>query len=218
VSKVGAAASRRAPNGARRQLIVDAAVELFSTRPYEDVYIDEICDLAGVVSHGLVNYHFSGKHGLYMEALRQIARDFLAYQRPRDDEVTVEQRIRGLTRRHFEWVAAHPERFLALARASRADPEVVKLVVSGRQDALAEILEIPEPADAPARLRAALRGWSGYVHEITLHWLAHRDDMDVDELAEMCLNVLVRSVPGEGDNRAEIDAALLRLRSRTSAS
>ncbi|MDX6356287.1 MAG: Bacterial regulatory protein tetR family, partial [Streptomyces sp.] len=56
MSKVGSAASRRAPNGARRQLIVDAAVELFSTRPYEDVYIDEICDLAGVVSHGLVNY------------------------------------------------------------------------------------------------------------------------------------------------------------------
>ncbi|MDX6353276.1 MAG: hypothetical protein QOF98_179, partial [Streptomyces sp.] len=118
------------------------------------------------------------------------------------------------SRRHFEWVAAHPERFLALARASRADPEVVKLVVSGRQDALAEILEVD---GAPPRLRAALCGWSGYVHEITLHWLANRDDMDVDELAEMCLNVLVRSAPGEGDNRAEIDAALLRLGSRTYA-
>jgi AcrR family transcriptional regulator len=214
MSKAAAGVSQRAPNGARRQLIVDAAVELFSTRPYEDVYTDEICELAGVASHGLISYHFDGKHGLYMEALHQIARDFLEYQRPKDDEVTIEERIRGLMRRHFEWVEAHPERFLALTRASRADPDVHTLVVTGRQNALAEILDILELSDASPRLRAALRAWSGYVHEITLHWLGHRDELTAEDVAEMCLDVLAQNLSDDGDNRRATAEALLRLQSQ----
>jgi AcrR family transcriptional regulator len=213
-AKTGDVVSRRVPNGGRRQLIIDAAVELFSTRPYEDVYADNICELAGVASHGLISYHFDGKHGLYMEALRHIARDFVEYQRPTPDEVTVEQRISGLMRRHFEWVEAHPERFLALARASRSDPDVYTLVVTGRQDAMAEILEVLELPDPSPRLRAALRGWSGYVHEVTLHWLRHRDDLTADEVARMCLGALVQNLADDGDTRDAIAEGLRRLESQ----
>jgi AcrR family transcriptional regulator len=57
-------------SAATRQRIVDAGVELFSTKGYGDTGLNEIVDMAGVTT-GAFYYHFDSKETLAAEILRQ---------------------------------------------------------------------------------------------------------------------------------------------------
>ena len=92
----------------RRALMIDAAVELFSTTPYEDISVDTVCERAGV-AHGLVSYYFGGKRGLLAAAVVQAWNELIEHARPRNDELTAAQRLRGYLHRHFEYVRRHPQ-------------------------------------------------------------------------------------------------------------
>jgi AcrR family transcriptional regulator len=59
--------ARRRPTparGERRAALVAVAAELFAHKPYDDIYINDIAEAAGV-AHGLLFYHFKDKRGLY---------------------------------------------------------------------------------------------------------------------------------------------------------
>ncbi|MBS1864221.1 MAG: TetR/AcrR family transcriptional regulator [Actinobacteria bacterium] len=201
----------RAPNGARKELIIDAATEIFSSRPYEEINLDEICERAGVVSHGLIAYHFNGKRGLYVEVLRRIWAEFLDFQRPRPDEVTMEAQLRGLLRRHYEYIEADPQRWRNLLLPRRTDQEVFEIAEEARSAAVRQILDILELADEqPPRLRAALHGINGYNHELTLDWISHKD-LDVEEIAELSFNTLVQNLRDGGEGRDEVMRAVAAL-------
>jgi AcrR family transcriptional regulator len=71
---------RRAPDRqrARRQRIVEVAMEHFATRGYEDARIEEIAAAAGV-SKGAVFSYFDSKAGLFLAAYQAAARSFPGY-------------------------------------------------------------------------------------------------------------------------------------------
>lgn len=62
---------------ARRAQLVALGIELFSTRPYEEVRIDEVADAAGV-SKGLLYHYFPTKRDFYVATLREAAGALLA--------------------------------------------------------------------------------------------------------------------------------------------
>lgn len=201
----------RAPNGARKQLILDAAIEFFSSRPYEDISVDEICERAGVVSHGLIAYHFNGKRGLYLEVLERIWDDFLEFQRPRPDETTMEARLRGFMRRHYEYIEADPQRWLNLLQPRRVHKEVFELAEGARSAAVGQILDILGlPGEQPPRLRAALRGIVGYTHELTLDWIAHKD-LELEDIADLSFDTLVQNLRIGGEDRPDVMRAVAAL-------
>lgn len=205
--------SRRAPNGARKQLILDAATALFGSRAYEDVSLDEICEQAGVISHGLVAYHFNGKRGLYTEVLERIWDDFLDYQRPRPDELTMEAQLRGLLRRHYEYIETDPQRWLNLFQSRATHEEVQEIAEAAWSAAVGQILDILQlERDQPPRLRAALRGFVGYTHELTLDWVKHRD-LDHGDIAELSYDTLVENLRIGGEGRPDVMRAIATLAS-----
>ena len=80
--------------GSRRDLILTAAAELFSTRGYHEVGIDEVGTAAGITGPGVYR-HFAGKQAL-LEALCDLAMGTLeqgAAQAASLDEL-VEQHVR----------------------------------------------------------------------------------------------------------------------------
>ncbi|MEU7004112.1 TetR/AcrR family transcriptional regulator [Nonomuraea sp. NPDC046570] len=184
--------------GERRRQLLAAAVKLFSERPYEDIFIDDIADEAGV-AHGLLFYYFKDKHGIYVEALRQFSRDVQEYQRPRTAERTTEARLHGMVRRHFEYISRHPQAFVGFMRSGLLDPEVRQIFEAARGAGVELTLEVFGITSAPAPiLRTALRGWVGFLDEITLDWLAHGDVPldDIVQLANDALIAALRSVEG----------------------
>lgn len=52
---------------ATRQRMLEAAVELFADRPFDDVQVGKIAERAGV-AHGLMFHHFGTKRGLSRSA------------------------------------------------------------------------------------------------------------------------------------------------------
>ena len=193
----------------RRHQILDAALDLFSTKPYEDVSVDDVCDSAGV-AHGLVSYYFGGKRGLFASAVREAWRQLVDSERPRDDEDTASARIHGFVQRHFEYVGRHPLRFATLMRTGHADREVYEIVINARGEALAELqASLGCPTAPPAALRAVLRGWMGYLDNVTLDWATHRD-LDISYVTELCVQALISAVRTSGgfryDTVNELDA------------
>ncbi|MFE5328286.1 TetR/AcrR family transcriptional regulator [Embleya sp. NPDC056575] len=198
--------------GERRRQLLEAAVALFSERPYEDIFIADIADAAGV-AHGLLFYYFKDKRGIYLEALGQVAQDIQAYQRARPDEVTAEARLYGMVRRHFEYIGSHTQTFIGFMRPGLGDADVRRIFESARQagvDLVLELFDLESEAPPPPVLRAALRGWVGYLDEISLDWLAH-GDVPVDDIVQLAVDTLIAGLRSVEGGHADISAMLREL-------
>src|SRR5215469_5045217 len=63
---------RQAQAELTRRKLLDAAVEHFSARHFDDVATNDITETAGV-AQGLLFHYFGNKRGIYLEALRDAA-------------------------------------------------------------------------------------------------------------------------------------------------
>src|SRR6185437_2858867 len=63
---------RRMAPDARRQALIEVALDLFNTRPYGDVSVDEIAEAAGI-SRPLLYHYYGGKYGVFLAALEHAA-------------------------------------------------------------------------------------------------------------------------------------------------
>lgn len=63
---------KRMSRGERYEVILDRAIEVFGTRGYHNVSMDDVAEAAGV-SKALVYQHFESKDDLYMEVMRNFA-------------------------------------------------------------------------------------------------------------------------------------------------
>jgi AcrR family transcriptional regulator len=180
------AGKRAAPaRGERRAALVAAAVDLFSRKPYDDIFISDIAEQAGV-AHGLLFYHFKDKRGLYLAALKQVLDETLELQQPRPGETTRQKRLRGVLRRQIEYRRDHVHTTLSTMGTGGQDPDIDELVEQTRRacaDFIIDLLELPDP---PSReLRVAVRGCLGLVNEMTADWLAHDRDLKLNELERL---------------------------------
>jgi AcrR family transcriptional regulator len=183
---------RAAPaRGERRAALVAVAADLFARKPYDEIYISEIAEAAGV-AHGLLFYHFKDKRGLYLAVLQQVLDEIVELHRPRDGEDTNEQRLRGLFRRHIEYRRSHAHTMLGLMGAGGRDPEVDELFERGRRAGSEFVMDLLGlTTDPPPPLRIALRGVMGMLDEATIDWLTHDCDVPVDELEQLVYRATV---------------------------
>jgi AcrR family transcriptional regulator len=177
--------------GQRRAALVAVAADLFARKPYEEIYISEIAEEAGV-AHGLLFYHFKDKRGLYLAVLEQVLDEILELHKPREDEHTKEQRLRGLLRRHIEYRRSHIHTMLALMRAGGQDPDVDALFERGRRAGAEFVLDLLGlTTEPPPSLRIAIRGIMGMLDEATIDWLTHDCDVPLDELEHLVYQATV---------------------------
>jgi AcrR family transcriptional regulator len=145
------------------------------------------------VAHGLISYHFGGKNGVFSAAVIETWREIIEFERPREDEVGAAARIYGSLCRHFEQVRADPRR-MRLLRAGSREEEVRQFVKAARHEAVLELTAyLGCPLHPPAKLRAALFGWSGYLDGVTLDW-EENEDLDLDFVTGLCVQSLVTAV------------------------
>ena len=177
----------------RRAALLHAALDLFATRSYDDVSVDEICARANV-AHGLLSYHFGGKRQLFAAAVRLAWDELISDEKPLESEVTVVEKLRGHLTRHFDYFRRHPERFRLMTRSGHADDQVSEVLRTARRDAIREIeISLGCPEGAPPRLQMAISGWAGFVDTATLEYIEN-SPVGIDEITDMCAQVLVASV------------------------
>ena len=188
----------------RKAAITAAALKLFASTPYEDVSVDDICAEANV-AHGLVFYHFGNKRGLLAAAVADAWRQLVESSDDLGPHATVVDRFRGYLHRHFEYFHRYPERFPLMTRSGHANSEVAGILASSRREAMHEIqISLGCPDAAPARLGLALEGWAGFVDAATSMYI-ESPDITIDQITDMCAQVLVASVRSASD--LGVDAA-----------
>jgi AcrR family transcriptional regulator len=181
--------------GDRRQLIVQAARKLFTSRPYDQVTTSEIAKDAGV-AYGLIAHHFENKRGLYLAVTNEIADEIAAIQRtPPPAGASLVDALRHALRNHITYIDSHAGSFVALLRgALGADPEHQAAVDRLRWLGVERILSaigITEPI--PAVLRTSMRGWVGYLDEMMIDRIANRD-VEADALVELASAALLATL------------------------
>jgi AcrR family transcriptional regulator len=181
--------------GDRRQALIDSARRLFTTRPYDQVTTSEIAQNAGV-AYGLIAHHFNNKRGLYQAVLNEIAVEIADRQlAPPPQGASLADQLRHALRNHITYIDTYADSFVAFVRGNLgSDPDQQSAIDNLRWMGAQRILlalGIAEPL--PAALRTAMHGWVGYLDEMMVDRITHRD-IDVDTLVELGAAALVTTL------------------------
>jgi AcrR family transcriptional regulator len=164
-----------------RHKLLDAAVEQFLDKPYDEVSVHDLAHAAGV-AYGLVAHHYGNKRGIYLEAMREIARRFAPVPPPPGPAAV---RIRHLVHTLLADIERHPVAYLGLMLGTDSDSRAI--YEDSRRLAMrifGEILDL-DP-DRPA-VRLAMRSWIAALGEAAVVWLEDGCLFPADDLIEFML-------------------------------
>ncbi|HSZ69651.1 MAG TPA: TetR/AcrR family transcriptional regulator [Solirubrobacteraceae bacterium] len=173
---------RRLTAQARRELIEQAACELFAARGYIATSIDEIATRAGVTAPVLYD-HFVSKRDLHRRLLeRHFAELRRLWSEQLRGEEPAEQRIARAIDAWFAYVEQHPYAWRMLFRDTTGEPEVRAIheqVIAQSRAAIMPLflrergIDAPESADAPA-LEMAWEVMRAVLQGLALWWYEHQ--------------------------------------------
>jgi AcrR family transcriptional regulator len=194
----GASASRDEPRARmdvdeRRRQLVALGVDLFSSRPYDEVSIDELAREAGI-SKGLLYHYFPTKRHFYVATVREAARELLERTATPTGMDPLERLRAGLDA-YLDYVTRHGPAYEAMLRSGiGTDAEVSRIVDETREVFCARLVE-GAPVDASSALvRLAIRGWLGFCETATIEWLTKRRTVRRASMREMLVQVLLGAV------------------------
>jgi AcrR family transcriptional regulator len=167
-----------------RQKLLDAAVEQFLDKPYDEVSVQDIATAAGV-AYGLVAHHFGNKRGLHLDAVREISRRLEPQPLPHGPAWL---QIRHLARAHFASIERHPVAYVGLMLGTDADSRAIFDASRERTIKLLGPVLGLDP-DRPAA-RLALRSCLAAVDEAAIIWLQDGRQFPVDGVIEMLIATL----------------------------
>ena len=174
----------------RRDELIAAALELFSSKPPETVSIDEVAAAAGA-SRALVYHYFGGKHELYVAALKSAAGQLSKLLEPPTEGNPLD-RLGVSLHRYFDFVEDHAPGYVALLRGGPANRsgEVGEIIDRIRQLLLTRILHAMGVAEADPVLRLTMRSWLASVETAGLDWLERRD-LRREQLEKLLVDQLI---------------------------
>jgi AcrR family transcriptional regulator len=181
---------RRLTPDARRAELLRAGEAVFTSRPFDEVSIEDIAEAAGV-SKNLLYHYFAGKRELYLETIRAATQEMLARVEP-DMRLEPIARLRKSIDRHLRHVEGHALGYVKLLRGAGADPEVEQIVADARRLVVDRVLaSLPlDGATPPPGLRLVLFGWVGFIDEVSIAWVEH-PTLAREDLREMLVHQFV---------------------------
>lgn len=159
----------------RRAQILGVASEVFRSRPYGQISLDEIAAEAGV-ARGLINHHFGTKRGLYIEVAKLTIRapDFPIPEYVQGQ--TLRQRLELSISAWLDTIEHDKSVWLDSLRTGLGDPEVVELAEQARELASEQAVRVmglgPIEEFSPQR-RGLMRAWQALAEGAVVQWLVY---------------------------------------------
>ncbi len=177
----------------RRRQLVALGHELFSSRTYDEVSIDELAKAAGI-SKGLLYHYFPTKRDFYIATVREAAQQLLdRTDTPR--QMDLADRLTTGVDAWLQYVSEHGPAFISLLRSGiGADAEVARIVDDTREAFLRRLLEEAPIEKPPPIVRIALRGWVGLVESAAIEWLGSPSGVDRSALRDFFVETLLKIV------------------------
>ncbi|MET8448117.1 TetR/AcrR family transcriptional regulator [Streptomyces sp. NPDC005209] len=187
---------RRLSTQERREQLLSVGAKLFSESPYDDVWIEQVAEIAGV-SRGLLYHYFPTKRDFFAAVVERESERMLRMTAAVPGVPVREQLAAGLDT-YLAHVRAHAHGYRAFHRADAAGDQVVRRVyqralAAQEQQILAALAADPEfgPAlESRPGVRLAVRGWLAFTTAVCLEWL--RDsDLTLEQVRDLCARALL---------------------------
>jgi AcrR family transcriptional regulator len=195
--KQGERVRRRLSTEERREQLLSVGARLFSESPYDDVWIEQVAEIAGV-SRGLLYHYFPTKRDFFAAVVERESERMLALTAAVPGVPVREQLSAGLDT-YLEHVRAHAHGYRAFHRADAAGDQSVRrvyqraLAVQERQ-ILAALAADPEFGGRAVQerpdLQLAVRGWLAFTTAVCLEWL-RGSELSREQVRDLCARALL---------------------------
>ncbi|WP_316526296.1 TetR/AcrR family transcriptional regulator [Kitasatospora brasiliensis] len=176
---------RRLPVQKRREQLIAVALELFASRPPEEVSLDDVAEAAGASRPLVYRYFAGGKQQLYEAALRSAANELTSRFAVRVSGTPSEQ-LSAVLDGYFAFVAEHDAGYSALLRGGSVveTARTSAIVDDVRRAALRRTLRHLGVREAGPRLTLLVRSWISVIEGASLSWLDEGRTLPVTELRD----------------------------------
>ncbi|MEU5312184.1 TetR/AcrR family transcriptional regulator [Streptomyces sp. NPDC021562] len=196
VANQGERSRRRLSTAERREQLLSVGARLFSESPYDDVWIEQVAEIAGV-SRGLLYHYFPTKRDFFAAVVQRESERMLRMTAAEPGVPAREQLAAGLDV-YLDYVRAHAHGFRAFHRAEASGDQAVRRVYRQAQTAqerqiLAALAADPEFGPALARrpdARLAVRGWLAFTTHVCLEWL-RTEELTREQVRDLCARALL---------------------------
>jgi AcrR family transcriptional regulator len=175
----------------RREQLLDLGLKLLSTRPLDELSIDDLAEEAGI-SRGLLYHYFGNKQDFHRAVVRRAADDVIRLTRPDDSLEPLDRLAQGLAA-YVDYVEANHQVYATLVRGAAAGNEVLREIYADARTALTgrifDSIDQLGLRDSPA-VRLLTNGWAAMVEEAVLAWVA---DQSIPK--EELLRLLTAALP-----------------------
>ncbi|QEU89631.1 TetR/AcrR family transcriptional regulator [Streptomyces kanamyceticus] len=190
---------RRLTTEERREQLLSVGSRLFAQKPYDDVWIERVAEIAGV-SRGLLYHYFPTKRDFFAAVVQRESERMLRLTAAVHGVPVREQITTGLDA-FLGYVETHAHGFRAFHRAEAAgDPLVREVYGEGlaaqERQILAALAADPGAGeltqDLPT-LRLAVRGWLAFMVAVCLEWL-EEPDLTREQVRDLCAKALLGAI------------------------
>ncbi|MEW2301510.1 TetR/AcrR family transcriptional regulator [Streptomyces sp. NPDC006655] len=196
VANQGERSRRRLSTAERREQLLSVGARLFSESPYDDVWIEQVAEIAGV-SRGLLYHYFPTKRDFFAAVVQRESERMLRMTAAEPGVPAREQLTAGLDV-YLDYVRAHAHGFRAFHRAEASGDQAVRRVYRQAQTAqerqiLAALAADPEFGPALERrpdARLAVRGWLAFTTHVCLEWL-RTEELTREQVRDLCARALL---------------------------
>ncbi len=172
----------------RRAQLLEAGLQLFQVKAYDEVSIEDIAQAVGV-SKGLLYHYFGGKKAFYVACVRLAAERLVDASTPDPDLPPPLQALAGLNA-YLDFVEERSGVFQALMQGGLGtDPEVAAIVDETREVFVSRVLDAAGVAVDRPVFRLAARAHIGAVEAASLAWLS-APGVPRDQLVALLVNML----------------------------
>ncbi|MEU6229904.1 TetR/AcrR family transcriptional regulator [Streptomyces sp. NPDC047042] len=195
-AKEGERTRRRLSTGERREQLLAVGARLFSESPYDEVWIEQVAEIAGV-SRGLLYHYFPTKRDFFAAVVERESERMLRMTAAVPGVPAREQLDANLDA-FLAYVEEHAHGYRAFHRADASGDQAVRkvyqraLAAQERQilAALAADSEFGRLSEERPDLRLAVRGWLAFTTAVCLEWL-RGSDLSREQVRELCARSLL---------------------------
>ena len=192
----GGRTRRRLSTEERREQLLSVGARLFSESPYDDVWIEQVAEIAGV-SRGLLYHYFPTKRDFFAAVVERESERMLRLTAAVPGVPVREQLTAGLDT-YLEYVEAHAHGYRAFHRADAAGDQAVRRVyqralAAQERQILAALAADPEFGSALENrpdVRIAVRGWLAFTTAVCLEWL-RGSELGRAQVRDLCARALL---------------------------
>jgi AcrR family transcriptional regulator len=177
-----------------RRKLLDAAVEHFSARHFDDVATSDITESAGV-AQGLLFHYFGNKRGIYLEALSETANKLSAAATPPPGDGSPGEQFRQMLHAHLAYFTGHDRMALRLILGGNGgDHEAWEIFDQSRWRTVEWTCQLLGLDFGQQAVRLMLRSCAGALDEATTYWLKNDRPFDPDAMVEVIVQLLITSL------------------------